>query len=269
MIARGLTLRRGAKAVVHEVDLQVAPGEVLAVLGPNGAGKSTLLDALAGSLAPAAGTVSLSGRPLSAWAPRELARHRAVLPQSSTLSFPFDVRDVVALGRAPHRDGDSRDIVLACLDEAGIRHLAHRSYARLSGGEQQRVHLARVLAQLVSPARPRFLLLDEPVNHLDPAHQHHVLAVARRLALFEHVGVVAVLHDLNLASAYADRLAVLVDGRLVACGPPDRVLTAPLLRQAFGLDAEIIHPFDRPQVLVRPLGADRTASRGVRRASFT
>jgi len=262
--AHQLTVHRGGRPVVREVDVEVRPGEVLAVLGPNGAGKSTLLEALAGGLRPAGGTVLLDDRPLRRFGARELARHRAVLPQHSALAFPFTVTEVVALGRSPHGDRDARTVVGGCLDLAGIRGLADRSYATLSGGEQQRVHLARVLAQLHGGPSPRFLLLDEPVNHLDPAHQHHVLAVARGIARCEQVGVLAVLHDLNLAAAYADRLAVLVEGRVVACGSPREVLTPALLRSAFGLTAEVVTPFDLPQVLVRPLTVGPQPHRGDR-----
>ncbi|MCW5772176.1 MAG: ATP-binding cassette domain-containing protein, partial [Rhodospirillaceae bacterium] len=164
----------GRKSLVAEVSLSLARGELLAVIGPNGAGKSTLLRMLAGELAPAAGTISLDGKPLAAWAPAEIARRRAVLPQSSTLTFPFSVAEVALLGRAPHNGGiDTRQdliIVQHALAVAGVGHLAARRYPSLSGGERQRVHLARVLAQLMTgPGRyePGFLLLDEPVTSLD------------------------------------------------------------------------------------------------------
>lgn len=260
--AETITLHRGGRPVVRELSLELAPGEVLAVLGPNGAGKSTLLDALTGGLRPAAGEVRLAGKALRSWRARDLARHRAVLLQHSPLAFPLPVHEVVAMGRAPHGPTDRDAIVASCLAEVGISHLASRTYIALSGGEQQRVHLARALAQLIGAPSPRFLLLDEPVNHLDPAHQHQLLAVARRLALFEEVGVLAVLHDLNLAAAYADRIAVLHQGRLVALGTPREVLTESLLAHTFGLEAEILTTHDIPHVLVRPHGLCQPPTHG-------
>jgi iron complex transport system ATP-binding protein len=253
MRARGLTVRRGGRPVLRDLDLTVARGEVVAVLGPNGAGKSTLIEALSGALAPAAGEVSLADRPIARWDARTLARHRAVLPQHGALNAPFRVREVVALGRTPHADRRPDAVVATCLALAGVEALADRDFLTLSGGERQRVHLARVLAQLHGPADPRFLLLDEPVNHLDPAHQHQVLAIARGLARDEGVGVLAVLHDLNLAASYADRLVVLDAGRAVADGPPAEVLTAALVHRVFRLDVEVVVRGGIPQILARPL----------------
>lgn len=245
----GVTL--GSAEVLRGPSLAVAPGEVVAVLGPNGAGKSTLLAVLAGTLRPQRGAATLDGRNLRDWPPRALALRRAVLPQHSELAFGFSVLEVVLLGRAPHAGASSRDkdlaVAEACLAEAEVAHLAGRAYTTLSGGERQRVQLARVLAQTgfadaADGGEGRYLLLDEPTASLDLAHQHATLRTARRAAM-RGLGVLAILHDLNLAALYADRLAVLSGGRLAAEGAPEAVLTEGLVREVFDLPVHIArHP---------------------------
>ena len=249
--ADAIRVRYGAAEVLRGPSLAVAPGEVVAVLGPNGAGKSTLLAVLAGTLRPQQGEAALEGRALADWAPRALALRRAVLPQHSELAFGFAVLEVVLLGRSPHAGTSSRaeDLAVAeaCLAEAEVSHLAHRLYTTLSGGERQRVQLARVLAQIDFSQsdrhdRPRYLLLDEPTSSLDLAHQHATLRTGRRAAE-RGIGVLAILHDLNLAAMYADRLVVLSRGSLAAEGTPDAVLTEDLVRDAFELPVHITrHP---------------------------
>lgn len=233
------TVRVSGRVLVREVDLAVGPGEVVAVVGANGAGKTTLLRLLSGDLRPSAGQVKLDGRPLPAWPPEALARRRAVLPQQPSLAFGFSALEVVLLGRTPHRSAPAHDLDVAyqAMQAAGVLPFAARSYPTLSGGEQQRVHLARALAQIWdAPADAatgsRYLLLDEPTASLDLAHQHAVLRTARRCAQ-AGVGVLAVLHDLNLAAQHADRIAVLRQGRLLAEGPPATVLTPNVVEQAF------------------------------------
>ena len=241
----------GRAEVLRGVSLAVAPGEVVAVLGPNGAGKSTLLAVLAGTLRPHRGEAVLEGRALAGWTPRALALRRAVLPQHSELAFGFDVLEVVLLGRSPHAGTASRreDLAIAetCLAEAEVAQLAGRDYTTLSGGERQRVQLARVLAQVgflqaAGPAAARYLLLDEPTASLDPAHQHATLRTARRAAA-SGVGVLAILHDLNLAAMYADRLVVLSRGEVAAAGAAEAVLTEDLVRDVFALPVHVTrHP---------------------------
>ncbi|HMA14697.1 MAG TPA: heme ABC transporter ATP-binding protein [Kiloniellaceae bacterium] len=239
----------GSAEILRGSSLAVAPGEVVAVLGPNGAGKSTLLSVLAGTLRPQRGAAALEGKALAAWSPRALALRRAVLPQHSELAFGFSVLEVVLLGRSPHAGRSSRDedvaIAEACLAEAEVAPLAGRVYTTLSGGERQRVQLARVLAQIGYPEpadEGRYLLLDEPTASLDPAHQHATLRTARRAAE-RGIGVVAILHDLNLAALYADRLVVLSRGALAAEGPPEAVLTEALVREVFDLPVHVTrHP---------------------------
>ena len=242
--ADNLSVRRGPSTVLADIDLQLQPGQVLGVLGPNGAGKSTLLGALSGELEASAGSVTLDGRALGAWSGQERARRLAVLPQSSTLNFAFPVLDVVGMGRLPHASGRVRDgeIVEAALRAADAEHLRGRSYLALSGGERQRVHLARVLAQLWPGGEGQILLLDEPTSMLDPLHQHTCLQAVRRLAE-SGAAVLVILHDLNLAARYCDRLLLLEQGRAHALGTPVEVLRAEPLQAVFGLEVLVqTHP---------------------------
>ena len=252
--AEQLTVQRGTCRVLEGIDLELRPGELLGVLGPNGAGKSSLLGALCGELSPAAGQVLLDGRSLAAWPGRERARRLAVLPQSSTLSFPFAVEEVVAMGRLPHATGLRHDteVVAAALAAADVAHLAGRNYLALSGGERQRVQLARVLAQLWPGAAGQVLLLDEPTAMLDPLHQHAILQAVRQLTA-HGVAVLAVLHDLNLAARYCDRLLLLGAGRAAALGTPEAVLRAAPLKAVFGLEVLVQRHPERghPLIIVR------------------
>jgi iron complex transport system ATP-binding protein len=251
--AQDLIVTRGGRRILNLPALSVAPGGVFGILGPNGAGKSTLLRVLAGEMRPDSGVARLDGVPLSAWNPGVLARRRAVLPQSSTLGFPLRAEEVVALGRLPHAGrGGPADSVRAAMREAGVAHLAGRSHATLSGGEQQRVQLARVLAQLdgVDPARS-VLFLDEPTSALDLPHQHAIMAVAAKRAR-AGATVVAVLHDLNLAARYCDRLLLLAGGRRVEEGPPADLLTPELVQRAYGIAMRRLADPERGEVVLVP-----------------
>lgn len=229
--ARGVHVRLGGAPVLDGVDLDVVPGEVLALVGPNGAGKSTLLAVLAGDQALERGDVELQGSPLARAPARELAQQRAVLLQHQTLAFGFSVRAVVAMGRAPwcrtDREVDDERVVEEALARAEVRHLAERSVPTLSGGEQARTSFARVLAQEVP-----VLLLDEPTAALDIRHQEQVLRLAVEAAR-AGAAVVVVLHDLSLAAAHADRVCVLAGGRVRALGTPRAVLTDELLTEVY------------------------------------
>ena len=240
-----LRIARQGRQILQGVSLESEPGRITALIGPNGAGKSTLLHLLSGALSPDRGVVALEGRSLSDWSHGDLARRRAVLPQSSELSFPFRALEVVLMGRSAHSGRSSRehdlDVALAALAEVDAAHLAERVYPTLSGGERQRVHLARVMAQIwpePGEERARYLLLDEPTNNLDLAHQHRLLAFARRLAQ-QGVGVLAVLHDPNLAALYGDRIVLLVDGRVQIEGAVETVLTESEVEKAFDLRVAI------------------------------
>jgi iron complex transport system ATP-binding protein len=259
--ARRLGLRVGERWLLHGVDAEVTPGRVTAVVGPNGAGKSTLLRLLSGELRPSAGAVYLDGRPLDGWTPRKVALRRAVMGQHATLEFPFSALEVVLVGRTPHirgREGP-HDLRAArdALDHASAGHLEARRYPTLSGGERQRVDYARALVQVWEDVGvgSRFLLLDEPTSSLDLARQHELLASLRAVRR-DDVGVLVVLHDLNLAARYADHLIVLRDGRLLASGAPRNVLTANLVAEAFELPVVVMpHPcHDCPLVVPAPRG---------------
>jgi iron complex transport system ATP-binding protein len=255
--ARGVSVQLGANRVLDAVDLDARAGEVLALVGPNGAGKSTLLGVLSGDRPVVTGTVGIDGEPLGSWTGRELALRRAVLPQQTSVSFPFSVEEVVRMGRAPWAGtpNGARDdgVVASVMARAEVEHLAGRSFPTLSGGERARVALARVLAQ-ESPV----LLLDEPTAALDLHHQELVLQTARERAATGDA-VVVVLHDLGLAAAHADRIAVLAGGHKVADGPPGAVLQPELLSAVYHHEIEVVaHP--RTGVpLVLPCRDDRKA----------
>lgn len=230
---RRLSYRVGPHTLVNGVDFQVMPGEVLAVVGPNGAGKSTLCSLIAGDLRPSDGEVILCGRPVHHTQTSALAQMRAVLPQHTVLGFPFTAREVALMGRHPYvrrwRSPTPCDYAMAedSLLHVKALHLADRLYPTLSGGEQRRVSLARVLAQ-DTPV----VLLDEPTAALDLGHQELVMGLCRRLAA-EGRAVIAVLHDLNLAGAYADRVAVMSRGKVVGIGKTREALKAGLLSSVF------------------------------------
>ncbi len=223
------------RPLLATVHTQLAAGRVTAILGPNGAGKSTLLAMLSGQRAPRSGRVWLGGQPVSGASTPALARQRAVLPQDTAVAFDFTVQEVVEMGRFAHRQQPSRHeahIVAQAMEATGVAHLAGRSINTLSGGERARSHLARALAQIWEPlpdGAPRWLLLDEPTAALDLAHQHHTLALVRRWAVEQGVGVVAVLHDLNLALRYAHDSLLLAPG---LAGPRSVHATAHLLTPA-------------------------------------
>ena len=265
--AHGIAVQRGERKILSDIDLSLPAGQVIGVLGANGAGKSTLLAALAGELSPSAGRITLNGRPLSAWPAAELARCRAVLPQSPSLQFDLPVATVIGMGAYPHarhtrtgapRTDDSRDTARAAIAEdqrilqrvlalADVQDLYERRYCHLSGGEQQRVHLARVLYQLLLARQGhdeyRVLMLDEPTASLDPRHQLHLLSAVHTLAHEENVAALLIVHDLNLAAGCCDRLLLLGQGRVAACGTPAQVLTPDTLRQVYGVEATVLpHP---------------------------
>ncbi|WP_062385102.1 heme ABC transporter ATP-binding protein [Pseudomonas abietaniphila] len=249
--AEGVSVHRDGNCVLESIDLTVNPGEVLGVLGPNGAGKSTLLGALCGELKVTQGRLWLDGQLLTHWTGAQRARRLAVLAQSSTLSFAFKVQEVVAMGRLPHDSGQQRDaeIVKASLRAADALHLHDRNYLTLSGGERQRVHLARVLAQLWPGEGGQTLLLDEPTSMLDPLHQHTTLQAVRDFAL-RGSAVMVILHDLNLAARYCDRLLLLASGRPHALGTPDTVLVPEALKAVFGLEVLVQRHPERGHPLI-------------------
>jgi len=238
---------------LEAASLAVAAGEVAAVIGPNGSGKSTLLRLGAGVLTPRSGRVLLGGRDLARLSRRETARSLGYLPQQVRADFDYSVEEVVAMGRFPHLAGagflSAADaaVVDRCLAETEVAEYRQRPLSRLSGGERQRVFLASVLAQ-----EPRVLLLDEPTAALDLHHQVRFFALVRRLAR-QGIGIAVVTHDVNLASLYCDRVALLRAGRLVEEGTPERVLREEVLQATYGRDVLLSrHPrTGRPIVLPR------------------
>ena len=244
---RGIEVALGHRPVLCGVDLEVAPGEVVALVGPNGAGKTTLLRVASRVLAPDAGEARFEGRPLDTWSRRALSRAIAVVPQDTGIPFPFRAGELVVMGRVPHQPlvGFDRvedvDYARRALERMGIAHLADRSVFELSGGERQLVAFARALAQ-----DPKLLLLDEPTAFLDLRHRVRVLGVVRELAAQGRSALV-ISHDLNLAARACDRLVVLQEGVIVASGSPEEVMTAELLEDVYGTEADILTaPDGRP-----------------------
>ncbi|KAB7729278.1 heme ABC transporter ATP-binding protein [Rudanella paleaurantiibacter] len=251
--ANQITHQIGRRKLLDDVSLVAKPGELVAIAGANGAGKSTLLKTLSREINPTKGYVSLDNRSVFQFSAAHLARRRAVLAQQNPLAFPFSVYELVMMGRYPHFDGrpgaDDLAVVDYVLDLTGITHMAQRAVPTLSGGEQQRVHLAKVLAQLMTAdeiaqprgliQQPKYLLLDEPTTGLDLYYQHALLDIARAMT-YRGYGVVAILHDLNLVMQYADRVLLLKDGRALVSGKPTNVLSPAAIRDAFGLSVDII-----------------------------
>lgn len=244
--AQNVSLTLSETPLLSGVDIAVEPGKVTAVLGPNGAGKTSLVRVLVGELPADSGEVSVDGKLLQLWAAQDLARCMAVLPQQSLLSFPFTAAEVVMLGRTPHKTGLARDneIVREALKVVDGLYLEQRIYTQLSGGEKQRVHLARVLAQIWEPVDEgaRYLVLDEPTSSFDLAHQHLTLDVVQNLAQ-QGVGILMVLHDLNLAARSADQMILMQCGSVAHSGAPSEVLLPETIANVFQVDAQIgTHP---------------------------
>ena len=236
--AEAVTVRIGGRVLLDNVNLDVHAGEVLALVGPNGAGKSTLLGVVAGDTEPASGRVVVDGRDLRQWKLGDLARRRALLTQANSVAFPFTVREVVAMGRAPwtgHPEGDDDEMIIdESIAATDTTHLGDRTFPTLSGGEKARVSLSRALAQSTG-----ILLLDEPTAAVDLRHQELVLGRARDMA-DAGGAVVVVLHDLALAAAWSDRMVMISNGRIRAEGPPASVLTAELIEEVYH-QAVLIH----------------------------
>lgn len=226
--AESLVVRLDGRTVLDGVSLALGPGALVALVGPNGAGKSTLLRALAGLVPPEAGQVTLDGAPLATLAPRARARRVAWLEQGARAAWGMTVREIAGLGRLPHGDAAAAPVA-AALAAVGLDHMADRRIDRLSGGEARRAMIARVLA-----TAPEVLLLDEPCADLDPAQGFAVMRLLRREAEAGRA-VVIVLHDLALAARFADRMALLDAGRLVADGPPDAVMADAVAGRVFGV----------------------------------
>ncbi|GGO68805.1 ABC transporter ATP-binding protein [Nonomuraea cavernae] len=227
---RGVSAHLDGRPIVHEADLLVDDGEFVALVGPNGCGKSTLLRTIYRALRPSAGLISVDGDDVHRLSWRESARRTAVVAQETPAELDFTVREVVLMGRTPYARaaGDDEERCARALDRVGLAGTEERVYATLSGGEKQRALVARALVQ-----ETRLLLLDEPTSHLDIRHQLGILHLVRELG----VATLAVLHDLNQAAAFCDRLYVMSAGRVLAGGPPGQVLTPELISEVYGVRA--------------------------------
>ncbi len=241
--------------VLQHISLQVERGDLVGILGPNGSGKTTLLKILSGGLTPNSGSVTLDDRPMRAWSRREIARRIAVVPQDTHAPFDFTVLDIVLMGRFPHLGtfalegpGDL-EIARRALDATGTSAVEARQFSTLSGGEKQRVVIASALAQSA-----RLLLLDEPTASLDIRHQLDVHALLARLNADGAVTMVLSTHDLNLAAALCRQLVLLKDGRVLAAGPTEEVLTPAAIRQLYDVDADVARHARSGRLVVMPLG---------------
>jgi iron complex transport system ATP-binding protein len=238
---RGVSAGYGARTVLHDVDLDIAAGEWVAIVGPNGAGKSTLLRLITGLLAPTRGDILVEGRSLARMDREEVARRIAVVPQPSSLPFSASVEAVVALGRLPHEDRlrglrpADRAAVAGAIERVGLGRLVGRDVRELSLGERQLVLLAVAIAQ----AAP-IVLLDEPTVHLDIRHQFDVMDLLADLNRRDGRTVVTVLHDLHLAARRIPRIVVVADGRVVADGPPDEALNGDRIRDVFAVEPDLL-----------------------------
>ncbi|WP_231757373.1 heme ABC transporter ATP-binding protein [Microbulbifer elongatus] len=254
LAVQNVTVRVAQRSLVRDVDLNIAAGELICVIGPNGAGKSTLLRAICGESAPSCGQVLFKGAPIQSLSPRARASQIAVLPQHNPLSFAFTGLELVALSRNPHATGLARDqeICMDAMAALDVTHLAGRLYPTLSGGEQQRLQLARVMAQIwcAEEAGDRLLLLDEPATSLDIAHQYEMMKAVKAFAR-RGVAVIMTVHDLALASGYSDRILALKEGRCMAYGDGETVLTAANLSELYGYGVTVVtHPITgKPLVL--------------------
>ena len=254
--AEDIRVTLGRKPVLHGIDIAAEPGKMTIVIGPNGSGKTTLLRALSGDV-PYTGAAHLHGHGIATAKPWELAPWRGVLPQASSLSFPFTVREIVRLGIREGLAGGESGIVTAALERVDLGGFEGRMYQELSGGEQQRVQLARVLCQVwtpVSEGRARYLFLDEPVSSLDIRHQIQIMDVARDFAR-SGGGVLAILHDLNLTAMYADHVVLLKAGHVHASGAPRDVLTSDNLSTVYDCALAVNRAPGEGAVFVLPHGA--------------
>ena len=253
--AKNVSACIGRKDILKNVSLTIIPGQITAVIGPNGAGKTTLLKILSGELRESGGEIQFEDRPVGKWSPKDLACQRAVLPQISSLSFPFTVMDVVLMGRIPYNLGikGSEDLEIArrALEIVDLKEFEMRNYTTLSGGERQRVHFARVLSQVweVDEGKNKYLFLDEPTTSLDLLHQHSILRIAKQWA-DRGIGIFIILHDLNLAMSYADIVVLLNGGELVAFGPTNEILVAENLESVFRVKTRVIGLEDRENPLI-------------------
>lgn len=245
--AKNISYKIKDRYLLHDVSLRLHAGEIVAIIGANGAGKSTLLKTIAGDIKPVTGNIYYNQQLLSKWKNLELAKVRGVLSQSVQLAFPMSVLETVLLGRFAFQMRESaeqsKQVALWALQQVQMQDFTHRNITTLSGGEQQRVHLARVLTQIYEPefSQPKFLLLDEPVSSLDIAQQHRLLELVKKLTRKLQLGVLIILHDMNLAAQYADRVIMMKNGHIIESGEPDKVFVPETISEVFDIEA-IVYP---------------------------
>jgi iron complex transport system ATP-binding protein len=253
--AENITYRAGRKHIVKDCSVAISPGSFTAVVGPNGAGKTSLLKAISHEVTWYSGSVFLNGKNISTLKTRELSTLRAVLPQHTTVNFPFTIEQVIEIGRYPHLATKviNEKVIAEVMELTNLTKFTGRIYQTLSGGEQQRVQMARVMAQLWGASdAPKYLLLDEPTSSLDLAQQHILLGLAKELCN-RGIGVLAILHDLNLASQYADEVLFLKEGETIAYGPTLEVMTSSVIEETFSHPVEVTYDkwTARPKVYAR------------------
>jgi len=252
--AVGVSYQVGSRLLLDRISFALQPGEMVALIGPNGAGKSTLLRILTGYLSASQGHCMIDGQRIECWPRDQLARRRAVMRQQSHVEFAVPVREVVAMGRAPWPGRLNQQMIEQVMQLTGCDNLAQRDYRLLSGGEQQRVQLARALAQLWHDDGPQgWLFLDEPTSALDLYYQQHALRLLHQLTRHGRLTVCCVLHDLNLAALWSDRMLLLHQGALVASGPPVEVMTEETLTRWYQADLQVHHHSQDavPQIVLR------------------
>jgi len=251
---RNLSYSIGSKKLLRNINFNVQSGDLLTVIGANGAGKSTLLKLLAGELQASEGDILIRQKSIATYKLNSLARFRSVLAQSNTITVSFKVNEIVMMGRYVHFESSPTDedirIVHAAMQQTGVLDLAYRDYNTLSGGEQQRVQLARVIAQIYDQPNG-VLFLDEPTTGLDLLYQQQILSVARELADRGYC-VVSILHDINFASRYADKVLILKDGHRVAFGTPNEVINIHNIQNAFNIRVRLLRDSESDTPLVIP-----------------
>lgn len=254
LTAHKLCYRQNGRMLIDSLSLTLAPGEMVALIGPNGAGKSTLLRMLSGWITPDSGECRLEGKPLENWSQTALSRKRAMMRQQNPMAFSWPAQAVVEMGRAPWPENATPMLTGEIMALTGCSELASRDYRTLSGGEQQRIQLARALAQLWHNDGPcGWLFLDEPTSALDLHHQQQVLRLLKTLVVPGKLHICVVLHDLNLAALWADRIMLMHSGRLVADGAPSDVIEEQTLRHWYQADVAVYPHPERavPQVFLR------------------
>lgn len=254
-----ICVKVGDKCLIDDISIDVKPGNFSVILGPNGAGKSTLLKVFSNDISPIKGETRLEGTPIKLYERGKIAKMRAVLPQSSNVTFNFTGIDIVKMGRIPYNESDlaSASVIDEVMNITKTKEFVNRQYNTLSGGERQRVQFARVLAQIwpnENDRETKYLLLDEPTSALDPLYQLEILKIAKWLAKDKGFGVLAVLHDLNQAMSFADEIYLLKDGKLAKSGAPETVLDQATIQNIWGITIEFLKTRNGNPAIVSCMG---------------